>query len=390
MTGLLIIIIYITYISLGLPDSMIGASWPAIMEEMGIGLEMLGAISLISTVGTILASLCTTPLLKKFGTAKLTAFSIILTATALLGYSISNHVFFLIILTIPLGMGAGAIDTIINNYVALNFKPKHMNFLHSFWGVGVTTSPLVLAAAINSGGTWRTAYLIVGIIQLVISAIVLLSIPLWKKADKKSEVQLDYKEPKSLKETVKVKGVIFAALCFAFYCSLEFTFNNYGNSYLVGTTGVTVEKGATIVSLFYLGITLGRISSGFAVSKLKSSTLVRMGEILTVVGIIWLGVSRTYEGKAVAYLLIGLGNAPIFPCIMNETPRRFGMEYSQSAISLQVAFAYLGGALMAPIFGVLGKMISISILPIYLMIFAVLLIVTYEILLKKTKMDKFI
>ena len=390
MTGLLLIIIYITYISLGLPDSMIGASWPAIMEEMGLGLQMMGFLSIVSTVGTILASLFTTALVKKLGTAKLTGFSIILTACSLLGYSVSSNFYFLLLLTIPLGIGAGAIDSIINNYVAVNFKPKHMNFLHSFWGIGVTVSPLILAGAINGGGTWRTGYLVVGIIQLVISAIVLLSIPLWKKSENVVEGKLIAKEPKSLKETVKVKGVLLAALCFAFYCSVETTFSNFGNSYLVGTMGVSIEKGATAVSLFYLGITVGRVASGIAVSKFKSESMVRLGEIVTVVGIILLAFGGSFNVKAVAYLLIGLGNAPIFPCIMNETPRRFGVEYSQSAISLQVAFAYLGGALISPIFGVLGQALSIAILPIYLMIFAVLLIVAYEILLKQTKTNKFI
>ena len=390
MTGLLLIIIYLTYISLGLPDSMIGASWPAIMGEMGLGLQMMGFISIISTVGTILSSLFTTTLLKKLGTAKLTAFSIILTGISLLGYSFSSNFYFLLILTVPLGIGAGAIDSIINNYVAINFKPKHMNFLHSFWGVGVTVSPLILAGAINGGGTWRTGYLIVGIIQLSISAIVLLSIPLWKKAETNGASKIDVKESKSMKQAISVKGVVISALCFAFYCSVETTFSNYGNSYLVGAMGVTIEKGATAVSLFYLGITLGRISSGMVLSKIKSHTIVRLGEAVTVIGIILLAFGGNFTAKSIAYFLIGIGNAPIFPCIMNETPRRFGVEYSQSAISLQVAFAYLGGALMSPIFGFIGQSISVKLLPVYLMIFTILLIITYEVLLKKTKTDKLV
>lgn len=378
-----------SFISLGLPDSIYGAALPSILAEFGMDLQIAGIVSVVTTCGTIISSLFTSKLVSKLGAGKVTALSIFLTSSAIIGISFAPHFIWIILLAIPLGIGGGAVDSGLNNFVALNFKPYHLNFLHSFWGIGVTISPLILAGVISMGGSWRTSYLIVGLMQLVICVLVSMSLPIWRKIEKKSSQTAETRQYASLTQTIKVKGVALAGLCFFLYCGVESLLGQWGNSYLVNVSGVPVELGATIISLFYIGITLGRLSAGFLVMKLKSRTLIRMGEIFLMFGLGLLAVPLSIEFKAIAIFLIGVGCAPIFPSMLNETPHRFGVKYSQSAISIQMGFAYLGVSLLSPLFGVLGQHISLAILPFFGLLLALGLFVSSEIVIGQTKENKF-
>ncbi|MEG1805963.1 MAG: MFS transporter [Clostridia bacterium] len=385
----MLFVIYFAFISLGLPDSIYGAALPSILAEFGMDLQVAGIVSIVTAFGTILSSLFTAKLVSILGAGKVTAISIFLTSMSIIGISFAPHYIWIVLLSIPLGIGGGAVDSGLNNFVALNFKPHHLNFLHSFWGIGVTISPLILAATINLGGTWRTSYLIVGLLQLAICLLVIISFPLWKKVEKKSIGTSEQRTYAPLLETIKVKGVLPAMLCFVFYCGVESSIGNWGNSYLVNSNGVSIEVGASVISLFYIGITLGRLLSGVLVSKIKSKNLIRLGEWTLIFGLTLLAIPLSITFKAVAIFVIGFGCAPIFPSMLNETPHRFGATYSQGAISLQMGFAYLGVTLLSPLFGVIGQQISLSLLPYYGIILSIALLITSEIVMKQTKENKF-
>ncbi len=373
MTTLLLIVIYITFISLGLPDSMTGAAWPAIMAELNVPLSLESVLGIVTTGGTVISSLFSARLLNKLGTGAVTAISVLLTAIAIAGISISPSFWWMILMCIPLGMGAGAVDSGLNNYVALHFKASHMNFLHCFWGLGVTISPLILSFALEKFGEWRYGYKIIAVLQVILVVILFASLPLWKK--KESEDVTEEKKTLTLKETFKIKGVFLACVAFACYCGVEYTCGQWGASYFVGVLGVDKATAAKWCSMFYLGITIGRGLCGFIAMKVKSRTMVFVGEFAMVCGCIITMLPFTYA-KLAGVLCIGLGCAPVFPGMLQMTPDRFGAEYSQNAMGVQMACAYVGSCLIYPIFGFLAEHISIALYPYYMIIFSALLLIS--------------
>lgn len=381
MTTLLLIVIYITFISLGLPDSMTGAAWPAIMAELNVPISLESVLGIVTTGGTVISSLFSARLLNKFGTGLVTAVSVFLTAIAIIGISVSPNFIWMILMCIPLGMGAGAVDSGLNNYVALHFKASHMNFLHCFWGVGVTISPLILSFALEKFGEWRYGYKIVAILQGILVLILFASLPLWKK--KEQEDNAEEKKTLTLKETFQIKGVVLACVAFACYCGVEYTCGQWGASYFVGVLGVDKATAAKWCSLFYLGVTIGRGFCGFIAMKVKSKTMVLVGEVLMVAGCVVTMLPFTYA-KLIGVLSIGLGCAPVFPGMLQMTPDRFGAECSQNAMGVQMACAYVGSCCIYPIFGLLAEYVSIALYPFYMVIFAVLLLASTLIVEKLT------
>ena len=384
MAILLLSIIYVCFISLGLPDSLLGSAWPVLHIELGVPVSFAGIISIIIFAGTILSSLFSDKLLRKFGAGLVTATSTAMTAIALFGFSVSTKFWMLIIFAIPYGLGAGAIDAILNNFVALHFKAQHMSWLHCMWGVGASISPYIMSYALIGLDSWSAGYLIVSVIQIVLSAIIFLSLPLWKKGI--TEAQEETATPSlSFKEIFAIKGAIPCFWTFFCYCSLELTTSLWTSSYLVEHWSFSPEIAAGFASMFYIGITLGRFLNGFLAMKLGDHTLIRMGCGIVALGIGCLFVPIHSTFALVGFVIIGLGCAPIYPCIIHMTPDVFGKDKSQAMIGIQMAFAYIGFMTVPPLFGLIAEHISISLLPAYLLIFLSLIFAMHELVVKKTK-----
>ena len=390
MGSLLLVLIYICFISLGLPDSLLGSAWPVLHDEISVPVSYAGIISVTITVGTILSSFFSNKLLHKFGAGLVTAISVTTTALCLFGFSISTQFWMLILWAIPFGLGAGGVDAILNNYVALHFKAQHMSWLHCMWGVGASISPYIMSFALVKIENWSGGYLIVSIIQAVLSAIIFISIPLWKKGREDNDDTPKLKETKALsfREIFAIKGAIPCFLMFFFYCSLEVTTSLWASTYLVQNWDFSPETAAGYASMFYIGITLARFVNGFLAMKLGDKFLIRMGTGIIAVGIALLFVPFSSAFALIGFVVIGFGCAPIYPCIIHMTPDVFGRDKSQAMIGVQMAFAYIGILAMPPLFGVIAGKISISLLPICLSIFLVLMFVMHELVLKKAKTNK--
>jgi len=384
----LLIIIYLAFISLGLPDALLGSSWTVMHLELGTSIEFAGVIAMIINGGTILSSLFSSRVIGRFGTGKVVAVSVTMTAIALIGFSISNSIWMLLVFAIPLGLGAGAVDTALNNFVARHYKPRHMNWLHSFWGVGAAGGPLILALLIARNGTWRNGYAIVGSIQFVLVVVLFATLPLWKKfasdlskKDNKNETFI------SNRNAFKIKGVKLSLSTFFFYCSLEAGTGLWAASYLTTVKGVSPANAALWTSMYYGGITVGRFLSGIIADKIKGETLIRGGLIIIFGGVVTLILPLPSIFSMIGLILIGLGCAPIYPSMIHLTPKRFGKEASQSIIGLSMAFAYVGVAFMPPLLGALSSILTLKILPYALLIFVVAMIVSSEGLLKKSNLQ---
>lgn len=366
MASLLLAVIYLTFISLGLPDSLLGTAWPVMHVDLGAPVAAQSAISIIISCCTIVSSLCTARLVHRLGTGRLTALSVGLTATAILGFSITGSFWQLCLIAIPYGLGAGAIDSALNNYVALNYGARHMSWLHCCWGVGASVGPLVMGWALAGPMSWHGGYLAIGIIQAAITAALLLSLPLWKTAgargDEGSEHNRQQDEdaspaserPLTNRELLSLPGARAAIGSFGFYCALEGSIGLWIASYLVMARGIDSATAASIVAQFYLGITAGRLISGFVAQWMSSERQVLFGQCLIALGISVLLLAGETWGAGLAVLLMGLGCAPIYPSIVALTPKRFGERASQGLVSLQMACAYAGSMLVPPIFGLIA------------------------------------
>lgn len=379
MYSLLLAVIYLAFISLGLPDSLLGAAWPTIYQEFQIPLSYMGYVSMIISAGTILSSLLCDRVVAKFGTRTVTAVSIILTSVALFGFSISGSFLALCLWGIPYGFGAGAIDASLNNYVALHYNSRHMSWLHCFWGVGTIISPYVMSYSLTKS-SWTQGYLTVSVIQMIIAVIVLISFPLWKRNKEGKESEPEVK-PIGLKGVMKIKGAPEVLLGFLAYCAAECTAMLWASSYFEGVFGVSKTDSAALGSLFFIGMTVGRFVAGFISEKLGDKRMIRIGSLIALVGI----ALTALPFKTVAilgFILLGLGCAPIYPSIIHSTPHRFGKDRSQSIIGIQMASAYLGSTLMPPLFGVIANYISMKLMPLYLALFMVLMAILL------TKADK--
>lgn len=366
MATFFLVLIYLAFISLGLPDSLLGAVWPAMGPSLGAPLEGAGAVSLIITCGTITSSLISGFLIRKLGTGKVTCISVAMTAGALLGFSLTASFGWLCVAAVPLGLGAGAVDAALNQYVATHYAAKHMNWLHCFWGVGATSGPLMLAACMVGDGGWRRGYFIIAIMQWILSAVLLLSLPKWQKERGESGEVVG--EKVSLRMQKGVGVTLFAFFC---YCAMESTSGLWGSSYLTGARGLAPEQAARWISLFYLGITAGRLLAGFATHKLSNKALIRMGEGLCALGVAFLLLPLPTWSAMLGFGCLGLGCAPIYPGMLHETPNRFGAAASQSMMGLQMAVAYVGNAIIPPSFGLVAGKVGAGILPVCLLMLTI-------------------
>lgn len=390
MFQLLLVIIYLSFISLGLPDSLLGSAWPMMYPEFGVPVSFAGIISTVIALGTVISSLQSDRLTKKLGVGKVTAISVGMTAVALLGFSVSHSFWLLIALAVPYGLGAGSVDAALNNYVALHYKSRHMSWLHCMWGVGAAVGPYIMGAALTSGQSWSMGYRYVGILQIVLTCVLFVSLPMWK-GSKKSETQTTQNLEKgenaeskalSLREIFSIVGVKEVAVTFFCYCAIESTSGLWASSYLVLSKGTTAERAAAFASVFYIGITIGRAISGFVTMKFNDKQMVRIGE-----GIILVGVATMFLpfGEMVALaglILIGLGCAPIYPCLIHATPMHFGADKSQAVIGVQMASAYVGTVIMPPLFGFIANIISVDLLPVFVVVILVLMTIMHEKLVK--------
>lgn len=384
MGSLLLALIYVCFISLGLPDSLLGSAWPVLHAEISVPISYAGIISGVICIGTILSSLFSGKLLHKFGAGKVTAVSTVMTAIGLLGFFLSNQFWMLILWSIPYGLGAGGVDSILNNYVALNYKAQHMSWLHCMWGVGASISPYIMSFALVQLEGWNYGYLIVSVIQAVLSFVIFMSIPLWKKgkADTNDPEEQESSNAISFREIFSIKGAIPCFLMFFCYCSLELTTSLWTSTYLVQKWDFTPESAAAFASMFYIGITFGRFVNGFLAMKLSDKFLIRMGVAIIAVGSVLLFIPYHSVFALSGFIISGLGCAPIYPCIIHMTPDVFGKDKSQAMIGVQMAFAYVGFLVMPPLFGVIAEKFSIALLPVYQLVFLALIFIMHESVLK--------
>lgn len=391
MTQLLLAIIYLAFISLGLPDSLLGSAWPTMYIQFDVPISYAGIISMIIAGGTIISSLQSDRLTKWLGTGKVTAISVAATAVALFGFSFSHSFWALCLWAIPYGLGAGSVDASLNNYVALHYKSRHMSWLHCMWGVGATTGPYIMGIALSAGHGWNMGYRYIGIIQVILTSVLIFSLPLWKGRTEETEVeelQTDQaengKKVLSVREILKISGAREVMLCFFCYCALEQTTGLWASSYLSLHKGIPAETAAAFASLFFIGITVGRAISGFVTMKLNDIQMIRLGQGIIVAGIAAMILPGSNILAMAGLVLIGLGCAPIYPCVIHSTPAHFGADKSQAIIGVQMAFAYIGTMLMPPLFGIIARGISVALLPFYLFAILIVMIIMHELLTKKT------
>ena len=387
MTHLLLAVIYLSFISLGLPDSLLGSAWPTMYGSFDVPVSHAGIISMIIAIGTVVSSLQSDRLTLKLGTGKVTAISVCTTAVALFGFSSSHSFWMLCLWAIPYGLGAGSVDASLNNYVALHYASRHMSWLHCMWGVGASIGPYIMGYALTSGKGWNVGYLYISILQIVLTLILVFSLPLWKKRPttvSDSEGNSTEAKPLSLKQIFAIPGAKEVMITFFCYCAIEQTAGLWASSYLVLHRGITEEVAANFASLFYIGITIGRALNGFLTLKLNDVQLIRLGEGIIFIGIVTLLLPFGEASSLAGFILVGLGCAPIYPCVIHSTPGYFGADKSQAIIGVQMACAYVGTCLMPPLFGLIANHINIALLPLYLVIILILMTVMHELLLKRT------
>ena len=385
MVNLLLAIIYLAFISLGLPDALLGAAWPTMCLEFNVPVSYAGIVSVINCAGTIISSLMSDRLTRRFGTAKVTAFSVAMTAAALFGFSFSGSYWMLLLWAIPYGLGAGSVDAALNNYVALHYASRHMSWLHCMWGVGASIGPYIMGYALTGGQGWYMGYRYIGIMQAVLTAALFVSVPLWKRrnAEEENGEKIAQSAALSLREVLAIPGAKEVLLAFFCYCALEGTAMLWSSTYLVRHLGMDEERAASLASMFFLGITAGRAVSGFLTYKFNDVNMIRMGQAVIALGaaamVLPLGEATTITGL----VLVGLGCAPIYPCIIHSTPDHFGTENSQALIGVQMASAYLGSLIAPPVFGLIANHISASLMPVYMGLILLVMVLMCEQLNRK-------
>ena len=388
MVHLLLAVIYLAFISLGLPDSLLGSAWPSMHLEFGVPVSYAGVISMIIALGTVVSSLQSDRLTRKLGAGMVTALSVLLTALALLGFSLSRSFFALCLLAIPYGLGAGSVDAALNNYVALNYASRHMSWLHCMWGVGTTVGPYVMEYALTGGQGWNAGYRYIAILQFALTLVIFVSLPLWKKRAAQTRTEdaaADVGRALPLREIVRIPGAKDVMVAFFCYCAVEATTMLWASSYLALGRGVSAEAAAGYASLFFIGITVGRALNGFLTMRFSDAQMIRAGQALVALGALLLLLPLGTGAALAGLVVIGLGCAPIYPCIIHSTPERFGADRSQALIGVQMASAYVGNCLMPPLFGLIANHISISLLPVFLLLALTGMVLMHERLVRRAK-----
>ena len=375
MYSLLLIIIYISFISLGIGDSLLGSAWPVMHGQLDVPVAYADIVSMTIAAGTITSSLLSDRFTKRLGTRLVVVLSVCLSCAALLGFSVSGSFLLVWLWAVPYGIGGGALDATINNYVAVNYKSRHMNWLHCFWGVGAMTGPYIMGFYLTRGFQWTAGYRAAAMIQLALIVILIASFPLWKGQKRDSGTGEKAAAIKPFSELLKIKGVKHVLLAFFAYCAVEATAGLWASTYLVSQRGINPETAAGFASLFFIGVTAGRFLSGFISGKLGNDGMVKLGTGIIFAGImlVWLPASADMVSLA-GLIVIGLGCAPVFPAIIHSTPGRFGHENSQALVGLQMASAYMGSALVPPLFGFVAGVVGMGFYPVFLLVFAILLL----------------
>ena len=382
MVSLLLAIIYVSFISLGLPDAVLGAAWPSMYPELGVPVSFAGGISMLIALGTIVSSLMSDRLTRALGAGKVTAISVGLTAAALFLFSVTHSYWLLLLWAIPYGLGAGSVDAALNNYVALHFKSRHMSWLHCMWGVGATIGPYMMGYALTGGHGWNAGYRYIAIIQIVLTFILFMSLPLWKNRAGGQEEERSAKSL-TLRQVIAIPGAKEVMLCFFCYCAIEQTTALWASSYLTLFRGVPADTAATFASLFYIGVTVGRAISGFVTMKLTDHQMIRLGQAIIGLGVIIMLIPGPYELSLAGFILTGLGCAPIYPSVIHSTPATFGPQLSQSIIGVEMASAYVGTCVMPPIFGLIANHITPALLPVYLLVILALMVLMHTQMIRK-------
>lgn len=385
----LLVVIYLAFISLGLPDSMLGSTWPAMRLDVGAPLSMAGVLSMFISGCTIISSLNSARLIRRFRTSRITLVSVFLTAAALMGYSFAPSIIWLFVLALPLGLGAGAIDSGLNNFVALHYEAKHMSWLHCFWGIGATVGPIIVSCFLNADNNWRGGYRTISIMQFVLVITMIIFLPKWNVVETK-ESNSEKKAEKFItnREALKLRGAKWAVLTFVLYCSMEMTTGLWSSTFLTQNRGLSAATAAAFVSLYYGGITVGRGMSGFLTMKFKPNTLILGGCLLSGCSIILYMLPLPPVFSAIALLLIGIGFAPIFPNMIQETPVRFGKRASQAMMGLQMGFAYIGSTFVPVVFGFMADKIGSFLLPYFLLAVTILMLVAVSSVAKVIYQEK--
>lgn len=394
MVNLLLAVIYVAFISLGLPDAVLGAAWPTMSVDLGAPISWAGGISMTISAGTIVSALLSDRMTLHFGAGKVTAVSVALTALALFGFSVAPNYWVLILLAIPYGLGAGGVDAALNNYVAIHYESRHMSWLHAMWGIGALTGPYVMGFALGAGQGWPWGYRYISILQVALTAILIFSLPLWKKRSEAKTGEVsgesgesandETRKPLGVRGVLAIRGAKEILVMFFCYCALESTAMLWGSSYMVLGKGIDKTTAAMWASLFCIGITVGRLASGFLTMKFNDPTMIRLGQALVLTGIVSMLLPLPYNiGTIVGLMIIGLGCAPIYPCVIHSTPAYFGEDKSQAIVGMQMACAYVGSMCMPPVFGLIAQHISVLWFPLYMLVFLVLMVIMHESLRKK-------
>lgn len=403
MVNLLLAVIYVAFISLGLPDAVLGAAWPTMSTDLGAPVSWAGGISMVISAGTIVSALMSDRMTLRFGAGKVTAISVALTALALFGFSMAPSYWVLILFAVPYGLGAGGVDAALNNYVAIHYESHHMSWLHAMWGIGALTGPYIMGYALNAGQGWSWGYRYISILQIVLTAILIFSLPLWKQrvpqpqsietepsADITEQsateglAQEPSREPLGIRGVLAIRGAREILIMFFCYCALEQTAMLWASSYMALGEGIDKTTAAMWASLFCIGITVGRLLSGFVTVKFNDPTMIRMGQVLVLLGVVVMLLPLPQHlGTIVGLMVVGLGCAPIYRCVIHSTPTYFGEDKSQAIVGMQMACAYVGSMCMPPVFGLIAQHVTITLFPWYLVVFLVLMIVMHESLRRK-------
>lgn len=377
MTTLLIVIIYLAFISLGLPDSLLGSAWPSMYQGLGSTISGAGNIFMIISAGTIVSSLMSDRVIHRFGTGKVTAVSVAMTAFSLFGFASCTAYWQLCLFAIPYGLGAGAVDSALNNYVALHLKARHMSWLHCMWGIGASVGPYIMGMCLTAGHGWQSGYRTIGFIQVVITALIFCSLPLWK-GESSSASDEENRNVLTIPQALRLTGAPQVLLCFFGYCALEQSVGLWAGSWLNVVKNIPAETAASYASMFYIGITIGRALSGFITEKMGDKRMIRMGLAIIGIGCLILIFSGNSTLSLIGLVVVGLGCAPIYPSVIHSTPFRFGKENSQSLVGLQMASAYVGTTFMPKLFGVLSDIVGITLFPVWILLLLILIIVMSE------------